>query len=393
MNKNNKAKRIGIIHPKLIEGGGSEARALYIAEALKNNYNITIITTYLTSLSSLNEYYGTSLTPKDIKIIGHPFSPFLKRIKYFNAIRGALFSRFCKNIAGSFDLLISAYNVMDFGKEGIQFIADFSFSDKLRRKFTPRKQGLKNSFYNENVLRKIYLSFGHFLSGISQEGYKKNLTIANSKWSAEVLRKKFGIESEVIYPPVVSGFPVVPWDKKKNGFIYIGRLVPEKKIDFIIEVLDKVRKCGFDIHFHIIGPLDNSTYVKYLKRIVKMKGDWIKLEGAKFKKDKQKLLAEHRYGITAHPNEAFGISIAEMVKAGCIVWVPDGGGQAEIVDSKKLTFKNNDDAIQKIAKVLKSNKLQEELKKHLKKQSLNFSAEIFKKEVKKLVKNYLENRT
>jgi len=37
-------KKIAIIHPQLIEGGGSEARALYIAEALKSEYDITLIT-------------------------------------------------------------------------------------------------------------------------------------------------------------------------------------------------------------------------------------------------------------------------------------------------------------------------------------------------------------
>ena len=77
-----------------------------------------------------------------------------------------------------------------------------------------------------------------------------------------------------------------------------------------------------------------------------------------------------------------------MIRAGCIVWVPEGGGQIEIVNEKDLIFKDIDDAVLKIEKVLKNRELQEKLRKHLKKQSLNFSTEIFKKEVKKLVKNY-----
>jgi len=62
----------------------------------------------------------------------------------------------------------------------------------------------------------------------------------------------------------------------------------------------------------------------------------------------------------------------------------------EIVDNENLTFKNIDNTVLNIEKVLKNKKLQEELRKHLKTQSKKFSAEKFKKEVKELVDNYLK---
>ncbi|MEO0292887.1 MAG: glycosyltransferase family 4 protein [candidate division WOR-3 bacterium] len=384
-------KKIAIIHPQLIEGGGSEAKALYLAEALKDEYEVTLLTLYSSSLNRLNECFGTNLTSSEIRIIEHPLANFFRNFRYFDAIRGAIFARFCRNFIDSFDLIISTYNIMNFNKGGIQFIADFSFSDELRRNLAPQKQGLKKIFYNKNILREFYLSFCKFLSGSSSNDFRENLTVANSNWGAKILRKEFGIESKVIYPPVAEEFMHIPWDKKEDGFIYIGRIVPEKRIDFIIEVLDRVRREGFDLHFHIIGPLYNSTYAEYLKKLSKTKGDWIKLEGAKFGEEKQEFLSGHKYGISAHPNESFGISVAEMIKAGEIVWVPRGGGQTEIVNNEDLLYNNFEDAVSKIIAVLKDDKKQKILRIHLAKQAKKFSAERFKKEVKELVEDYFRN--
>lgn len=100
------------------------------------------------------------------------------------------------------------------------------------------------------------------------------------------------------------------------------------------------------------------------------------------------MLAEHKYGISTHPNEAFGISAAKMIKAGCIVLVTKGGGQAEIVNHPDLIFVEIDDAVDKIKKVLKIREKQEDLQEHLKRQSVKFSVKRFKKEVRKLIRDY-----
>jgi glycosyltransferase involved in cell wall biosynthesis len=393
MNVNSKIKvKIAIIHPTFFKTGGSEATAAYIADALQNDYEVSLITIFKTKVDQINKDYGTRLS-KGIKIITphRLYIPVL--VRNVDAIRGALFARFCRRFINSFNLLIYGYNVMDLRGKGIQFIADLCFDDKLRRKTNPAPTGVKAFFYRGSILRKIYLRIISFLSGERKDGFKKNITIANSKWSAEILKKEFDIESEVIYPPVTIEFPEIPWEKRKEDFVYVGRLIPKKGIETIIEILDKVREMGYDLKLHIIGPLDDTRYVRKLKKIAREKGGWIKLEGAKYKKDKVEFLAHYKYGISGRINEPFGISVAEMVKAGCIVWVPDSGGQIEIVSNENLTFKNIEDAVLKIEKVLKDSKLQEELRNHLKKQSLKFSAEIFKREVRKLIEKYFENKS
>ena len=105
-------------------------------------------------------------------------------------------------------------------------------------------------------------------------------------------------------------------------------------------------------------------------------------------KEKKKLIAQNRYGINGCLRDSFGISVAEMVKAGCIVFVPDGGGQTEIVNNLNLIYNSIEDAVEKIEFIIKNERLQIDLRSYLLINASKFSTEIFKNEAKKLVNNF-----
>jgi len=380
-------KSVGIFHYTLTKAGGAEAKPLFIAEALKNDYDVTFVTSYASSLDELNRFYGTHLNAEDVRIIIHPLSFILKRLKGLAVLRGAIFSRFCRKLSDSFDLVISTSNMMNFKKPGIQFMKGFGFSDAVWREF---ERSDKPFFHKNNVFRRTYIHIAKRISLHSEEGFKRNLTIANSKWLAQLLEKRVGIECRVVYPPVIDGFVEFPWEQRCDDFVYIGRLAHEKRIEDIIEIVNRLREKGSRINLHLVGALVSSKYVSFLKKIAKKKGDWIVFEGLKYKDQKQNFLVKYKYGITAHPNEPFGISIAEMVKAGMIVWVPDGGGQVEIVDHPLLIYQDGSDAVEKIWEIIGDRKKQEELRAHLNKMKNIFSIEKFKREVKAIVQDYFE---
>ena len=50
-------------------GGGAEAVALWILEALKEKYDLTLFTFYYPDWEKLNKLYETSLTPKEVKVV------------------------------------------------------------------------------------------------------------------------------------------------------------------------------------------------------------------------------------------------------------------------------------------------------------------------------------
>ncbi len=383
-------KNIAVIHPILKPGGGSGARALWVVEALKKDYKISLVSMGRINLGALNDYYGTDLKYDEIGIIEIPIPQMLK--KRFDALRNYRLSRYCKKNSDKFDLMISSYNVMDFGKKGMQFIADFSFDDDLRRKHHPVSGRFPRLAYKRFFIRSMYLKLGEWISKGTKEGWMRNTTIANSKWSADVFQETYGINAQVVYPPVEEKFPDIPWGEKSNGFVAVGRLVPEKRFDQIIHILKKVREQGHDVHLHIIGGGPYTSFNKTLKRVVEENSSWCFLEGPKYGAEKKMIISKHKFGISGCKNEAFGIAVAEMIKAGNIVCVPDGGGQREIVNHHDLIYKTEDDAISKIERVLKDGNKQKELLNHLKNQSEKFSASTFMSEINNIVKNFFEER-
>src|SRR5207253_3104803 len=154
-------------------------------------------------------------------------------------------------------------------------------------------------------------------SSSGPENWKRGLVIANSRWSAKLMQERFGVESRLIYPPVLGDFPEVPFEQRESGFVCLGRVVPEKRVDLAIEILKRVRHARHpEVHLHIVGRIDDSRYGKEIRRLCALNRDWVFMVGTLIGQDKRRLIAQHRFGIHAREREPFGIAVAELVKAG-----------------------------------------------------------------------------
>ena len=104
-------------------------------------------------------------------------------------------------------------------------------------------------------------------------------------------------------------------------------------------------------------------------------------------------ICSHRYGIHGMPGEHFGMSVAEMLTGGCIVFVPDGGGQTEIVGAcAELRYLGPDDAVRKIHAVLSSADEQERLRACLAPRRELFSVERFTHRIREIVDEFAQKR-
>lgn len=381
--------KIAVVHPQLVAGGGSEACALWMVHALQHEFRVTLITMGDPGLDALNRAYGTSVDGSRVAVRSIPIPAGMRR--RFDALRGYRLARYCRRHARDFDLMVSAYNVMDFGRTGIQRVGDFSFDDGLRRSFYPREGVWGRFLYRNSAGRSLYLWLGRRLSGIKGDGWKENWTLANSEWTKGLLRERFGLESEVIYPPVCGDFPDVPWGKRENGFVVMGRLAPEKSLESVIDVLGAVRR-EFDIHLHILGGSNGSAYSRRIAALVRDNREWASLEGPLYGGDKVRFLSRHKYGLSGCRHEAFGIAVAEMVKAGCLVWVPRDGGQVEIVDRPELDYADRDEAVSKILAVLRDEPRAAGMRSELMAGSERFSTGRFVEEIRAVVRRFLESR-
>jgi glycosyltransferase involved in cell wall biosynthesis len=384
--------RVAVMHPQL-RHGGSETGALWTTEALKRDYDVSLITGGPVDLARLNQYYGTNLGAGEVTIHEVRMPLGLERSSKFAGLRGALFARACRGLALRFDVATWHYNPCDLGVPVIQFVADFSFAPELQRAIHPAITTTRRWWYGDSALRRAYLGLCHRLDPACAENWRRNITVANSNWTAGVLEREFGLVARrVLFPPVAGGFPAVPWDERENGFVCVGRVVPEKRMDAVIGIVRQVRQRGFDVHLHILGHLDESPFAKKVQALALRQRDWVFLEGHVVGQAKRELMAQHKFGINGCEGEAFGIAVAELVKAGCITFVPNGGGQTEIVDHASLTFGNQDEGVQKIVCALQSRALQEALRTHLRKRSGELSTERFQETIRGLVGEFVAAR-
>lgn len=385
--------RVGVGHPYLW-WGGSEARALWAIEAFKADHEVALITTGEVELPELNAYYGTALRREEFTVL-RPSIPKLLRPICRGAVQSALYQRYCQEVASDFDVLISAFNLCDFGRPAIQCIASLVWDEELRRRYHVMPGGLRYAMRRDTTLRKAYLALARAFGKRSGRNLfsGEDVIVANSKWTADVLRAKYGLKDiEVLYPPVRASLARIGWEEREHGFVCIGRVSPEKRIERMIEIVARVRRLGYGVHLHVIGPIGDDPYGRMVRGLCEAQRDWVFADGLKAGEDKERLLTTHRYAVHARLGEEFGIGVAEMVKAGCIPFVPDQGGPVEIVDHPALTYHDTDDAVRKIVAVLNSKPQQVCLRAHLERQGEQFSVEWFQNGLRDIVARFLEDR-
>ena len=375
-------RKVVIGHPYMGRGG-SESIMMWLIEALKSEFDVTVATTGGWDLEALNAFYGTNVGPDDIEIRIAPV-PLLATSLGAAALRGACYQRFARQIAREYDVRISAYNMTDWGLPAVHFIADFSWNQELRERFDPPSPGL---IYQKSPLRWAYLkiasSFG-LPSGRSV--FCDDILIANSRWTEALVKQQCGVDcAAVIYPSVWTEFPSVPWEQKEQSFVMIGRIAPEKQIERAIAILEAVRKHGHAIRLHLCGEIENDSYGLRIRQLCRERSQWIIPEGRVTGANKARILAQCRFGIQTRAAEPFGISVAEMIKAGAIVFAPEDGGQAEILAHPDLLFSDTNEAVAKILAVLEEPSLQYELRNHLRPRAQQFSAQSFMRRVQTLL--------
>lgn len=374
--------RVVIGHPR-VGRGGSEARLMWLIQALKNDWDVTVMTTGGWNLGELNAYYGTRIGEDEVKLRIAPV-PWLVRNLSAAALRGACFQRFARQIAGEYDIRISAYNPTDWGLPAIHFIADFSWHREIREQLHPLSAGF---IYRDSWLRRCYLGITAFYGKPSGRDFlREDRIIANSGWSAELMRKVCGVDcADVVYPPVWTEFPEVAWDDKENAFVMIGRVAPEKRIEEAIAILDAVRQRGHAIRLHLCGGIGDDPYGRMIADLCRQHAGWIVVEGQVSGAKKAQVLAQCRYGIQTCKAEAFGIAIAEIARAGAIVFAHNDGGQVEILDHPSLLFADKAEAVEKIDDALRRPSLQSALRAHLGQRANLFAAQTFVRQVQAML--------
>lgn len=179
------------------------------------------------------------------------------------------------------------------------------------------------------------------------------LTLTNSQFVHDTLLKNFGLESEVLYPPV-NDF-LAAGIRKRKIILSVGRFFRgfynDKRYDVLTEAFRELSSLLPEWEYHIVGSMSPDRKSQaYLNELTELNRGYPVFLHANAPHDSVKVLyneamvfwhgAGFRVDEKTHPEatEHFGMSVAEAMTAGCIPVAVNKGGLKEIVQQGKNGF-------------------------------------------------------
>lgn len=349
-------------------GGGAEAVCCWILQALED-YDVTLFTLTPPEFERLDEFYGTSLAGRGISVVcplpdwmAARAPRFFGNVSPLHPWRQHFLARAYRRQAGEYDLAIGSYNEMDLGEPGIQYVHCPQF-----------------------VLGRPWL---RTLWGYSQARMTANETVACSRNVADRYEGLHGAASGVLHPPTPGDVKARAWEEKEPLFVALGRIVPAKLVSEAIDVIEKVRERGHEVRMEVWGAAPNAEYLAALREREAAR-DWLHIEADAGRAEYCEALSRARYQLHLH-DESYGIVIAEAVRAGAVPFVPDRGGQLEIVgDCPPILFRDAEDAVDRIDALLGDEALLADVRERLQGSDGIVSPERFMDEVRGRVERAL----
>lgn len=378
-----------IVQQSVEPPGGGNGVAAWMVEALKRDHRVALLTWRAPDLAAVNRFFGTALAPGDFACHVVPAAvrgAFRSSPIPLALLRDAYLMRRARRLAPRFEVVISAFNEGDVGPRGIQFVH--------YPRFDPERPAVDLRWYHRWApLVRAYRAAVLRATGFSAARMRRNLTLANSAWVAARLRRVHGVQPLVVHPAVAASWSPLPWAERENGFVCVGRLAPEKRVERVVDILARVRARGHGVHLHVAGSVDDAAYAAAVRHLAAAHADWISLHENLSRAALGALVSRHRFGIHGMEEEHFGMVVSEMVSAGCVVFVPAGGGQQEIVGGdERLLYRTPEEAADKIAAVLADAARVQALRDALAPRAAALSPERFTAAIRRIVADFGERR-
>ncbi len=372
--KNLSNLKIALVHDFLIQYGGAER----VLEALCEMFPNAPIYTLLHD----SEKMRGKFSEKEIHAsFLQKFPKFLrKRYKYLLPLMPTAPETFDLR---NFDLVISSSGAWSKGIVTRLNTVHISYlHSPMRFVWDTNEEYLKQSqisnFKFQRFFTRILLNYVRVWDKVAAD--RPDHLIANSKYTQERIKKYYGKESFVIYPPVginqeLSSLNLRSLAPGEKYFLIVSRLSPYKKIDAVVEAFNKL-----ELPLIIVG---EGQQEKYLRSIAKNN---IKILGWQPDEKIREYYAGARAFIFAGVDD-FGMAPAEAMSYGIPVVAIRKGGAKEIVEEGKTGEFFNAATPEVIADGVRRFAENEKKydRKHIMESAVKFSKEGFKNELGKFI--------
>ena len=279
--------------------------------------------------------------------------------------------RYARPLADKYDLLITADNFAAFPKPGVQYVHFPAPIEPQPSRLAP--------------IVNLYFSLCDAFAGMPSAAAAKNFTLANSAWTAEGLERRFGIKAHVLYPPVIEPGQGLPWERRRDTFLCIGRFTRSKRIEVVMSIVGRIRAHVLPAaRLIIIGSRVDRAYTARLRELAAEAGSWIEFREDLSRAETNALIGESRYAVQAMVGEHFGMATAELAKGGCLVFAHDSGGSPEVLGQQELLWRTADDAVARITNLARDAAQRDVVRAQLRRHANAFTTERFCAELRQL---------
>lgn len=320
--------RIAVVQADPAEAGGGEAVCAHALDALAPHHDVSLLCWRAPDLARWDDWFGTGLAGRPLRVVhtlerhGRLPAPLLRQ----RLLRYALTLRHARAQAREFDVLVSTGAELDAAVPVVQYLHVPLFAPGSDYGLLQGRPATRA----ERAAWRLYGVAARRVAGGGAAGYRRARTVVNSAWTAARVRETLDVEPTVLWPPVPApAGEGLPWAERENGFVCVGRLTPAKRVLEMIDCVEAVRRAGHDVHLHVVGD-GEGEYAARVRERCRASGA-AHFEGPLDAAALGALLGGHRYGLHGFACEHFGIAVAQMVAAGCVVFAPDDGGQVELL--------------------------------------------------------------
>jgi len=331
--------KVGVFCPTLNVYGGGEFVAATIANTLaQNNYDVTLLVNEYINQREIETFFGKKLNPS-VKVIVSPTKVQPRGVLdfYRTVFLSYIFKSKC-------DLWIDVYSCRIFPWTNISYI-HFPFLNY--RYYRPKFP------YIKSIHLLSICALPHVLIEKNAFNVDGKLIIANSRYTAEEIRKFSGKKVEVLYPPVSSiHFNNNPGNllqgRRKNLVVTVSRFERSKGLEKIPHIAKLTKP---NVQFAIVGRIHYKSTLLKLQKITKKLGltERVKFFPNAPRQKIKKILKNAKIYLHTMVGEHFGISIVEAMATGCTPIVHDSGGPKEFVP-QEFRYNTIHEAATKITK-------------------------------------------
>ncbi|MEM4603586.1 MAG: glycosyltransferase [Candidatus Nezhaarchaeales archaeon] len=312
-----------IIHYFDVCGGGEKLCLDIVRALIELGIDVELVVNSVDALNKCSSLLGTPISCS-VREVGEPLASKLLRFTgRFVRLRRLMFSRRAYDaiepLREEFDLFVDTTSNMP-SKADVVYIHHPVRISTMK--------GYMNIIYNSLV--KSYAE--RKLIG------RPKLVLANSTWTAKLVKEVYNVDVEVLHPPVDVNFFAYDGRRKEKLIVTVSRITPEKNLHLLANAASKLK----DFEWLLIGSITKEfrrVLERLRRKIEESEATNLKIITNVSKSDLREYLLRATYYVHPPFPEHFGISIAEAMAAGCIPIVyADGGAWEDLVKPIDLSL-------------------------------------------------------